>query len=42
METEAIFFMVQLILDTEGYNVSLPESIKGGYTAILTTPRKTG
>ena len=27
--------MVQLILDTEGYNVSLPESIKGGYTASL-------
>ena len=27
--------MVQLILDTEGYNISLPESRKGGYTAAL-------
>lgn len=27
--------MVQLILDTEGYNISLPESVKGGYTASL-------
>lgn len=27
--------MVQLILDTEGYNISLPESKKGGYTAVL-------
>lgn len=25
--------MTQLILDTEGYNISLPESRKGGYTA---------
>lgn len=24
--------MTQLILDTEGYNITLPESIKGGYT----------
>lgn len=25
--------MTQLILDTTGYNVQLPESLKGGYTA---------
>ena len=25
--------MTQLILDTNGYNVQLPESLKGGYTA---------
>lgn len=25
--------MTQLILDTEGYNITLPESIKGGYRA---------
>lgn len=26
--------MVQLILDTDGYNITLPESKKGGYTAV--------
>lgn len=29
--------MVQLILDTDGTNIELPESKKGGYTAKLTT-----